>query len=724
MIPTRRDVLRLGAGGGAAALLRVPVLAAAANAATAGPAFAPNAWVRIAGDGKVSLVVGHSEMGQGVRTSLAMILADELGADWSAVAIEQASPGPEYQNLSTGGSDSVEDGWVPLRKAAAAAREMLVAAAAKIWKASAADCRAEAGAVVHVPTGRRLSFGRLARAAAPLPVPKEPRLKERAELTLVGTPVRRVDGPAIVAGGARYGLDVRIPGMRYAAVARCPTPGGRPVRFDAAKARAVAGVRRVLEVSTGVAVVADDTWSALRGRDALAVEWDAGPNAGLTTERLWSRIDAAFGAAMRVTRREGDAAGALAAAGRRMSATYRDSFQAHASVEPQNTVARVANGRCELWTPTQHPQRVQKETAKLLGIPESRVTVHVTLLGGGFGRRLGADYATEAAEVARAAAGVPVQVVWSREDDFAGDWVHPGARVDLDAALDESGGIVAWRHRAATLHLSMFGAFDPNEPDDPNDVSPWGGFDTPYAFPRLAVEYRDVESPVRTGAWRSVFYPPNVFARESFLDEIAAATGRDSVALRRELLTAGDPVGAAGPWKLHRARLERVVALAAEKAGWGTPVSAPAGRRAGRGVACNVYHGRTCLAQVAEVSVGATGDVRVHRVVTAADCGVVVNPLGLAGQVESGVAWGISYALGGEVTYRGGAIEQASYSDYPVLRYGGMPEIEVHTVDSDRPPLGFGEQPVPCVAPAVANAVFAATGRRVRRLPIRPADLA
>src|SRR5262249_42941806 len=264
-------------------------------------------------------------------------------------------------------------------------------------------------------------------------------------------------------------------------------------------------------------------------------------------------------------------------------------------------------------------------------IPESRVTVHVTLLGGGFGRRLGAVYATEAAEVARAA-GAPVQVVWSRADDFAGDFLHPGARPALAAALDESGSIVGWRHRAATLHLCMFGAFDPNEPEDPNDVSPWGGFDTPYAFPRLAVEYRDVESPVRTGAWRSVFYPANVFARECFLDEIASATGRDPVALRREPLTAGGPGGAARPSKLHRSRLERVVTLAAEKAGWGTPLATPAGRSAGRGVACNVYHGRTCLAHVAEVSVGPSGDVRVHRVVTAADCGLVVNPLGLAGQ--------------------------------------------------------------------------------------------
>jgi len=424
----------------------------------------------------------------------------------------------------------------------------------------------------------------------------------------------------------------------------------------------------------------------------------------------------------RVTRHDGDVAAALAGAARRMQATYRDSFQAHASVEPQNTVARVAGGRCEIWSPTQNPGRVQRETAKLLGVPESAVTVHVTLIGGGFGRRLGADYATEAAEVARAA-GSPVQVVWSRGDDFAGDFVHPGARADLEAGIDATGRVVAWRHRAATLHLSMFGPFDAKDVDED---SPWGGVDTPYAVPNLAVENNDVESPVRTGAWRSVYYPANVFARECFVDEVAAAVGKDPVALRRELLSAGEPVAEGKPWRLERRRLERVVALAAERSGWGRPLSGPlyAGRRAGRGIACNIYHGATCLAHVAEVSVGEKGDVRVHRMVTAADCGIVVNPLGLAGQVESGVAWGLSLALGGEVTYENGAIQQSNYRDYAVLRYRDMPEVEVHTVDSDRPPSGFGEQPVPPVAPAVANGIFAATGKRVRRLPIRPADLA
>jgi isoquinoline 1-oxidoreductase beta subunit len=720
MSASRRDFLRTGAWGGAALFLRVPILASPERAGAA-ERFAPSQWLQIDSTGRVTAVVARSEMGQGVRTSLAMILADELDADWKTVVIEQASPGPGFDDMSTGGSDSVESSWRPLRQAGAAARAVLIEAAAHRWGVPASECRAQTGSVLHPESGRTAAYGRLVAAAAKLPVPKDPRLKDRKDFALVGSRVPRVDGPAIVTGRAIYGLDTRVPGMLFASVARCPVPGGKLVRFDAVRAKAVPGVHGVVAIENGVAVLGRDSHAALKGRDALEIEWNEGENAGLTTAELSRRLDEAATRPGRMSRRSGDAKLALAGAATRLTATYRDAFQAHATVEPGNSIARVEKGACEIWSPTQNPQRVQREAAQWLGVPPERVRVHVTLIGGGFGRRLAADYALEAVEVAKAS-GRAVQVIWSRHDDFLRDFLHPAARVDLAAGLDAEGRVTAWTHRETTFHLSMFGLFDANAADDP-DTDPWGGYDNPYAVDAFAAEHATIESPVRTGAWRSVFYPPNVFARECFLDELAHASHQDPVALRLALLPAGSTFPYASR-KVERDRLRAVVELAARESGWGAPLPRREGRRSGRGIACNVYHGRTTIAQVADLSVGAAGDVEVHRVITAVDCGQVVNLAGLEGQVESGVIWGLSYALRTEVTFAAGRIEQTSFKDFPVLRLSETPEIEVHAIDGDRPPTGLGEQPVPCVAPAVANAIFAATGKRVRTLPIRAEDLA
>jgi len=716
MSATRRHFLVAGALGGAALVLRIPLFGEGGKASGTGR-FAPNQWLRVDADGRVTAVIARSEMGQGVRTSLAMILAEELDADWKTVAIEQASPGPDYAHMSTGGSGSVEGAWKTLRQAGAAAREMLVEAAARQWGVPASACRTEAGQVLHPASGRTLGYGALAGAASALPVPVQPRLKEAKDYRLVGTPVRRVDGPAIVTGRAAYGIDTRVPGMLFAAVAVCPVRGGKVVRFDAAKAKQVAGVRDVVEFEGGVAVLAEDTHAAFAGRDALGAVFDGGANASIDSAQLWSRLDAAAGRPGRPTRTSGDA-GVLAKAATRLSATYRAPFQAHATLEPGNCTARVDAGACEIWAPTQSPERVQREAAKLLGIAPEKVTVHVTLLGGGFGRRLDADYAVEAVAVARAAKR-PVQVVWSRRDDFLRDRVHPAARVDVAAGLDASGRVVAWEHHATTFHLSMFGAFNPKEDPEGN---PWGGYDLPYDIPNLAVSWSEIESPVHTGAWRAVYYPANVFARECFLDELAAKADQDPLAVRLALLGGASPF-VLGNQRLDRAGLARVLRLAAEKAGWGSEAPRRPGRRSGRGLACNVYEGSTLIAQVADVSVGAKGDVAVHRIVTAVDCGLAVNPLGVEGQIESGVIWALSYALKGELTYAKGSVVETGFGEYPLLRIDEMPQLETHIVPGHGAPTGMGEMPVPCVTPAVVNGLFAATGKRLRRLPIRPADL-
>jgi isoquinoline 1-oxidoreductase subunit beta len=724
MSATRRDFLELGFLTGAALLLRVPLVEGEAvrKAAEGGPSFAPNPWIAIDSAGTVTLVADRVEMGQGARTALAMILAEELGADWTSVRIGQPIPGPDFRDMRTSGSSAVIERWNPLRAAGAVAREMLVSAAAARWSVDAGSCVSERGEIVHLPTGRRLGFGELAEAASKLPVPRQPRLKDPASFSIVGTRVTHVDAPTIARGAAQFGLDVRLPGMLYAAVRHSPVYGGSPKSYDASKARAITGVRDVVPLSEGLAVVADSSWAALKGCEALEISWDERGKGTEDSKQYWRRLEEALRRGGKPTRSEGDVEAALSSASRRFEATYRYGFQAHATLEPMNCVARVGKGTCEIWSPTQAPNQAQEEAARRLGLELDRVTVHTTLVGGGFGRRLGVDTITEAVEVARAVRA-PVKLFWSRPEDLQHDMYNPAAIHELAAALDAKGYPRAWRHRSATFHLSMFGPFRADDPDL-YEGSPWGGPDTPYRFDAIRVEYAPLASPVPTGAWRSVEYPSTVFARESFLDEIAHATGTDPLALRLSLLPSPGMEKVGQLTLANGDRLATVLKLAAEKAGWNAPFSKEHdGRRFGRGIACNPYHRQSMVAQVAEVSVGKEGDIRVHRVVAAIDCGRPVNPAGIEAQVEGGVIWGLSAVLRTEITFQNGRAEQSNFDDFPVLRIDEAPRIETHIVPSTIRPLGVGEQPVPPVFAAVANAVFDATGKRIRRIPIRAGDL-
>lgn len=723
---SRRSFLKWGAAGGATLLLGLSAadrIVTAREVARDEEGTPLNAWIAINEAGVVTVMAARSEMGQGVRTSAPMIVADELGARWEDVKVVHARPSATFSAMRTGGSGSVIVSWRSLRPVAAAAREMLCAAAAAAWGVPAAECTASESVVTHRPSGRTRRFGALVGAAARLTPPASPTLRPAGEYRIVGTRVRRVDGPLIVTGRAQYGIDVRLPGMRYAALARSPRFGGVVRGVDDAAARAVPGVVDVVRTPIGIAVIADRTWAAFRGRDALRIDWDESRALQGGSADFLDALERALPRG-KVARAEGaPIGGALRGAARTIERTYRYPFQAHAALEPLNCTVQLGERGCEVWVGTQAPNQVQTEVARLLGLEPGQVTVNVLLMGGAFGRRLAHDYALDAAMVARAAREArvegPLQLVWSREDDFTQAIYHPGQVDRLTAGLDASGRTVAWRHRTGSYHLSQFGDFDPAY-EPAADGAPWGSIDTPYAFPSMEVSQALLEAPVRTGSWRAVGYPATVFARESFIDEVAREAGVDPIAWRIAHLPSPG-VERRGTLELANGdRLRGVLRLAAGRAGWSAPFAREReGRRWGRGIACNAYHGQTMVAQVAEVSVGAAGDLRVHRVVSAVDCGLAVNPLGLEGQFESGVLWALSAALKTAMRFEGGRAVTSNYDGYDVMRMRESPAMEVHIVPNDLPPMGIGEQPVPAVAPAVMNAVFDATGVRVRELPYR-----
>ncbi|MBI2682155.1 MAG: xanthine dehydrogenase family protein molybdopterin-binding subunit [Acidobacteriales bacterium] len=731
MRATRRQFLQATAGAGTGLVLafHLPDLLSSDKPFV----FDANAYIRIASDNTITLFATRSEMGQGVRTNLPAALAEELEINLSQVKVEQAVPGPRFKGIRmrTSGSGSSSGSFTALRRAGASAREMLIAAAAKRWSVDAASCRAENGAVFHAASGRLATYGELAEDASRMPVPGEPKLKEPKDFRLLGKPLLRLDGPAIVQGKATYGLDARVPGMMYAVMARSPFLGGKVKHFDGSKALTMSGVRHVVPIksgiATGVAVVADSTWQAMRARDAVEIEWEPGPNKDFDSEQYIRKLQAAHANGRAYPLRSaGDVKQALAKAAKTLEAEYEYPHQVHAPLEPMNCTADVRGGSCEIWVSTQTPETAASEVATMLGLPAEKVLVHTTLLGGGFGRRLQSDFVHEAAELSKAI-GKPVQLVWTRTDDTRHGYFQPASIERVRGGLDANGKVVAWWHRSADGGLTVLGQPSAEEKNDPkyyaNDEAPWGNFDNFYQFPNHLGEYIPVENPVPTGPWRAVMYPATVFARESFLDELAHAAGRDPLELRLELVRANKPIDI-GSYHIDLNRMVRVLEVVREKAAWDKPLPAEKGRTWGRGIALNIYHGSSYIAEVAEVSVARDlSDLRVHRIVCVIDCGFAINPAGIEGQVESGITWGLSATLHGKIDFRNGGAVQRNYQDCRVMRMDEMPVVETHILPSSERPAGFGEHPVPHVAPAVANAVFAATGKRIRRLPITPEEM-
>jgi isoquinoline 1-oxidoreductase beta subunit len=703
---SRRGLLQAGAAAGGGLMLSLSLPFADGKAETAGVnAFAPNAFVRIDGDGQILLTMPYVEMGQGTYTSISMLIAEELEVDLKQVQIEHAPPNEKlYANpligvQATGNSNAIRGAWQPLRQAGSVARTMLVTAAAKRWNVDEASCRAESGEVLHAATGRRIGYGELASEAAGLPVPEKVALKRPEDFKLIGTSAKRVDAPAKVNGTAVYGIDVRPPGVKIATLAQSPVFGGRVKSVDDRAAKTVKDVRQIVRLDEAVAVVADHMGAAKKGLAALVIEWDDGPHASLSTADVANELEQATLKSGAVAQNIGDVEKAMASAAAKIEATYQVPFLAHATMEPMNCTVHVRPDGCEVWVGSQAIARCQAAAAKVTGLPLDKVVVHNHLIGGGFGRRLESDGVARAVEIAKQVDG-PIKVVWTREEDIQHDMYRPYWFDRLTAGLDDKGMPIAWSNRYAGSSV-IARWLPPGFKDGLDPDSTEGAIDLVYALPNLHVEYVRVEPPgIPTAFWRSVGPSHNVFVTEGFMDELAAAAKQDAVAYRLALLD-----------KAPRAKA--VLALAAEKAGWGQPLA----QRAGRGVSLQFVFG-TYMAQVAEVEVAKDGTVRVRRVVCAVDCGTVVNPDTVRAQIQSAIIFGITAALYGEITLKNGRVEQTNFDSYQVLRMDAAPEIEVHIVQNSEPPGGMGECGTSAIVPAIANAIFAATSKRLRKMPI------
>jgi isoquinoline 1-oxidoreductase subunit beta len=712
----RRDFIKTSAaiGGGLLVSLYSPLPGGSSLAAAAEEKqFALNAFVRIGTDDSVTVISAHSEMGQGIYTSLPMLLNEELEANWSNIRVEAAPVDKVYNHpvfgvQMTGGSTTSPAEWKRYREMGAIARVMLVQAAASKWGVEPASCHVEKGVVIHSATGKRATYGSLADAAAQLTPPTNVPLKPPKDFTLIGKSTRRLDTPSKVNGTAQFGLDVKLPGMLTAVVARPPVFGGKVAKLDATEALKVPGVKAVEQIPSGVAVIAEKFWPAKLGREKLVIDWDLGPNQDLSTGKMLHDFAETALKPGAIAKKTGDPQAALKSAAKTITAEYDVPYLAHACMEPLNCVVDLRADSCEIWTGSQFETVDRASAAQVVGLPPEKVQLHTTLLGGGFGRRANpaSDFVVEAAHVAKVA-HAPVKVVWTREDDTRGGWYRPMWHDRFVAGLDANGNPVAWTHTIVGQSIMMgtpFAAFAIKDGVDSTSVE--GAADILYGLPNLQVDLHTPVIGVPVQWWRSVGHSHTGFSVEAFFDEVAHAGGKDPYELRRKLLA-------------NQPRMRAVLELAAQKANWGSKL--PPG--VGRGIATH-FSFDSYVAQVVEASVDKSGEVRVHRVVCALDCGIVINPDTVRAQMEGGIIFGLTAALKTEITLKDGRVQQGNFNDYPMLRIFESPVIEVHLVPSTESPTGVGEPGVPPVAPALANALFAATGKRIRRLPIRSSDYA
>jgi len=695
---TRREFIKVVGVSGSGLMLAsfIPFSNILANVGDDPKIFAPSVFLKIDSNGVVTVIFHRSEMGQGIKTALPMLVAEELEVDWQKIIIEQSDADKKYGSQSTGGSTSIRRNWEPLRIAGATAREMLILAAAKKWNTSTSNCYAENGFVINRSNGNKLSYGELVEDAAKLPVPTDVKLKDPKDYKLIGKRVPRVDTPDKIYGKAIFGIDVVVPGMLYAALSRCPSFGGSVKSFDASKARSMPGVIDVVQISNGVAVIADSTWHAFNGRDALIINWDLGPNANVKTEDIRNEMlkhldkeGSEFESRGNVkTEIDGEI---------KLEAVYEVPFIAHAPMEPMNCVAKYQNGKAELWAPTQNAQNAQSEVAKALGISEGDVTVHITLMGGGFGRRLVSDFAVEAAEISKVC-GKTVKLTWTRAEDMKFGYYRPPSMNLVKGSVTKDGKPAKFYHHVIAPSIRQM-RFDKNLTAENSEIKE-GTVGLEYNIPNMKITGTLIPTHVPISWWRAVYNSQNPFAVESFIDELAFAAKKDPYLFRKEMLPADS-------------RLTNVINVAAEKSGWGTKL--PEGK--GRGIAISAGYESYC-AQVAEVTV--TGNkLKLDRYIAVIDCGIVINPDTVEAQLEGAIVFALSAALKGEITIQNGGVKESNFDDYTMLAYDETPVIEAHYIKNNYKVGGVGEVGIAACAPALANAIFAATGKRIRRLPIK-----